>query len=153
VSAFKPHNMAPVIIGTPCRTLASYVVLQNHLPMAADYPSAYRGHPALPVLAAIPTTWDDTRTLQAVPGEVIVIARRHGDTWWIGGMNDRKERELRVPLRFLDAGQYAADIWRDDADAPYSLAHAKQEVDKEQTLRVQLAPAGGVLIRLKPLAP
>ena len=58
LSDFKPRYEAPLIIGTPCRTLASYVVLQNHLPMVADYPSAYRGHPALGILARIPTTWD-----------------------------------------------------------------------------------------------
>ena len=56
-------------MGTPCRMLATYVVFQNHLPMVADYPSAYRGHPALPVLAAIPTTWDDTRCLAGTVGE------------------------------------------------------------------------------------
>ena len=46
VAEFQPRNEAPLIMGTPCRTLASYVVFQNHLPMVADYPSAYRGHPA-----------------------------------------------------------------------------------------------------------
>src|SRR5262249_10690295 len=61
--AFKPRNEAPLVIGTPARTLASYVVYQNHLSMVADYPSAYRGHPGLPILAAIPTTWDDTKVL------------------------------------------------------------------------------------------
>jgi alpha-glucosidase len=57
VEEFRPRNEAPLVIGTPCRMLASYVVFQNHLPMVADYPSAYRGHPALPVLVAIPTMW------------------------------------------------------------------------------------------------
>ena len=46
VEEFRPRNEAPLVMGTPCRMLASYVVLQNHLPMVADYPSAYRGHPA-----------------------------------------------------------------------------------------------------------
>ena len=41
--------------------LATYIVFENHLPMVADYPSAYRGNPALPFLAQIPCTWDDTR--------------------------------------------------------------------------------------------
>ena len=49
---FRARNEAPLVIGTPCRMLASYVVYQNHLAMVADYPSAYRGHPLLPVLAA-----------------------------------------------------------------------------------------------------
>ena len=54
VEQFAARSEAPLVMGTPCHMLASYVVFQNHLPMVADYPSAYRGHPALPVLAAIP---------------------------------------------------------------------------------------------------
>jgi alpha-glucosidase len=152
VAAFKPRNVAPVIMGTPCRTLASYVVFQNHLAMVADYPSAYRGHPGLAVLSAIPTTWDDTRVLEAIPGEVIVIARRCRDTWWIGGMTNREPRELRLSLQFLAAERYAADIYRDDISAKYGLEHVAQELDAVQSLRVTLAPAGGFVVRLKPSA-
>ena len=62
---FKPRVAAPVVIGTPSRMLASYVVLQNHLPMMADYPSAYRSTPLTRVVAAVPATWDETRALAA----------------------------------------------------------------------------------------
>ena len=48
--------------------LAPYVVLQDHLATAADYPWAYRGHPALPVPTAVPTTWDDTSCLAGAVG-------------------------------------------------------------------------------------
>lgn len=81
VGEFRPRNEAPLVMGTPCRMLASYVVLQNHLPMVADYPSAYRGHPATRVLAQIPATWDDTRCLAGAVGQYVVIARRHGGEW------------------------------------------------------------------------
>ena len=106
ISEFRPRNEAPLVMGTPSRMLATYVVYQNHLPMVADYPSAYRGHPALPVLAAIPTTWDDTRCLAGSVGEYVVIARRHGNQWWVGAMNDRNPRELRIPFSFLGNGKY-----------------------------------------------
>src|SRR4029077_8098901 len=95
---FKPRYEAPLIMGTPCRTLATYVVFQNHLSMVADYPSAYRGHPALPALAEIPTTWDDTKAIAGEVGKLIVIARRNGDAWWIGAMNGREAREIIIPL-------------------------------------------------------
>ena len=58
---FKPRVAEPLVIGTPTRMLASYVVLQNHLPMMADYPSAYRRHPLTRVMSAVPATWDDTQ--------------------------------------------------------------------------------------------
>ena len=80
--------------------LASYAIFQNHLPMVADYPSAYRGHPALPILTAIPSTWDDTRFVSGTVGQTVAIARKHGDRWWIGATTDRQAREVRLPLTF-----------------------------------------------------
>ena len=137
-------------MGTPCRMLASYVVFQNHLPMVADYPSAYRGHPALPVLAAIPTTWDDTRCLAGKVGEFIVIARRHGTEWWVGAMGGRGPREVEVPLGFLGPGRFRAEIYRDDLNAAARLARRTENVAAADVLRAPLAPAGGLLIRLSP---
>jgi alpha-glucosidase len=151
VAEFKPQNDAPLVMGTPCRTLASYVVLQNHLSMVADYPSAYRDHPALPVLAAIPTTWDDTKVLSGAVGEWVAIARRHGDQWWVGAMTDRTSRELPVRLDFLGPGRYRAEIYRDDLAAKYGLATETRDVTARDIILTTLAPAGGLLLRLSPL--
>ena len=87
LAAYTPRYEAPLIIGTPCRTLASYVVFQNHLPMVADYPSAYRGHPALPVLAQIPTTWDDTKVLDG--GRTVHRHRPATESSVVGWRHDR----------------------------------------------------------------
>jgi alpha-glucosidase len=148
--AFKPRNEAPLVMGTPCRTLASYVVYQNHLSMVADYPSAYRGHRALPVLVKIPTTWDDTRVLEGKVGELAVIARRSGSDWYIGAMTDRRGRELTIPLDFLDSRPYRADVYHDDPEARGGLALRQERTDRKAVLRVKLSPAGGCLIRLTP---
>jgi alpha-glucosidase len=150
VEQFKPRNLAPEVMGTPSRTLASYVVYQNHLSMVADYPSAYRGHPALSMLARIPTTWDDTRVLAASVGEYVVIARRTGSDWYIGAMNDRRARSLRVGLNFLGAGRYQAEIYSDkpDASGPLALQQSKEMHGRGDTVSIVLAPAGGLLMRL-----
>ena len=135
---FRPRNAAPLVIGTPSRMLASYVVFQNHLPMVADYPSAYRGHPALPVLAAIPTTWDDTRCVAGKVGELIVMARRHRAEWWLGAMGDRKPRELEIPLDFLGPGRFRAEVYRDDLNAAARLSRRTEEVAATDLLRARL---------------
>jgi len=152
VAEFKPRNEAPLVIGTPCRTLASYVVFQNHLPMAADYPSAYRGHPALPVLAEIPTTWDDTKVLAGAVGNYIVIARRQAENWWVGAMTNRQGRELRISLGFLGTGRFQAKVYRDDLAATHRLSSASKNVGAEDEIQGKLAPAGGMLIHLSPTA-
>jgi alpha-glucosidase len=147
---FRARNEAPLVIGTPCRMLASYVVFQNHLPMVADYPSSYRGHPVLPVLAAIPTTWDDTRCLAGQVGELIVMARRYGRDWWVGAMGGREAREVEVPLSLLGPGRFRAEIHRDDPGAAARLSKGMQTVDAADVLRIRLEPAGGLLVRLAP---
>lgn len=93
VVEYRPRNAAPLVVGTPCHMLASYIVYQNHLPMVADYPSASRGHPALAMLVKIPATWDDTRCLAGSPGEYAIIARRSGADWYVGAMNGKKARD------------------------------------------------------------
>jgi len=148
--AFEPRNDAPLVIGTPARTLASYVVYQNHLSMVADYPTAYRGHPALPALAAIPTTWDETKVLDARVGEYVVMARRSDNGWHIGAMADGKLRTMLVPLTFLPAGQFAAAIWGDDLAAKHGISRREAQVTSADKLEVELVAAGGAYIRLDP---
>ena len=145
---FKPRVAAPVVIGTPSRMLASYVVLQNHLPMMADYPSAYRSNPLTRVTAAVPATWDDTRALSARVGEEVVVARRSGNDWWIGAMTDRHAREIRIPLSFLQPGRYQAEIYSDDLAAEHGFKRETRKVSPPDELSIRLAAAGGALVRL-----
>lgn len=147
VEDFKPRNIAPQVMGTPSRTLASYVVYQNHLPMVADSPSAYRGHPGLPALARIPTSWDDTKVLSGGVGEYVVIARRRGDEWYVAAMNDRRRRALDAPLRFLGPGRYRAEIYADD-QAARRLRKRTAVVTALDTLKIQMESAGGYMARL-----
>jgi alpha-glucosidase len=149
-SEFAPRNDAPLVMGTPARTLASYVVFQNHLSMVADYPCAYRGHPGLPILAAIPTTWDNTKVLDAKVGEYIVIARRHGSAWYIGLMTNGTPRTLEVPLGFLSERRYQAEIVSDDEKAKYGLSTKRKEVAPMDTLVVRLSSGGGGFVRIWP---
>ena len=145
---FKARNAEPLVIGTPVRMLASYVVLQNHLPMMADYPSAYRRHPLTRVMSAVPATWDDTQALSARVGEEVVIARRSGNDWWIGAMTDRNAREVRVPLKFLPPGLFQAEIYQDDPDAEHGFKRETRKVIPPDEISLRLATAGGALVRL-----
>jgi alpha-glucosidase len=148
--AFRPRDKAPLVVGTPCRTLASYVVYQNHLSMVADSPSAYAGHPALPVLVNIPTTWDDTRVVAEEVGRFVAIARRNGDVWHLGAMTDRKARALKLPLKFLGPGRYTAAQWVDDAGAKHGLSPREAVVTAAEELTVDLAASGGTYVKFTP---
>lgn len=148
---FKPRVAAPLVIGTPVRMLASYVVLQNHLPMMADYPSAYRGHPLTKVIASVPATWDDTRALVANVGEQVAVARRSGNSWWIGAMTDRHARNLKLSLSFLPPGHFRAEIYQDDLGAPHGFKLETREVTPVDAFDLRLAESGGALVKLTPV--
>ena len=146
--AFKPRQRAPVVMGTPCRTLASYVVYQNHMSMVADSPTAYAGNPALPVLVKIPTTWDDTRVAAASVGEFVAIARRHGDVWHVGAMTDQEKRSLTLPLDFLSPGRFRTEIWTDDSRAKHGFSRRESLVTAADILSIDLDASGGAYLRM-----
>lgn len=152
-AAFKPHNIAPNVLGTRCHHLAMYVCFDNPNPMLADYPTAYEGQPGFDFLKLVPTWWDQTRVLEGKVGELLVTARRKGKTWYIGCVSARHPRDLDLPLTFLGAGQYRADLWKDAPDAetdPNHLTMENLQVSSDQTLKVHIALDGGFVARFSP---
>ena len=146
---YRFRDKAPPVQGTRGHQLAMYVVYQNHLPMMADYPAAYRGQPGLEFLTQVPTTWDETRVLHAEMGRCLVIARRSGDAWYLGGMTATEAQELALPLDFLGDGSFEAELYLDrPAGRPNSVTRRKQAVSAAETLRVTIPRAGGFAARL-----
>jgi alpha-glucosidase len=150
---FQPQYVAPVVMGTRARALAMYVVQENHLPMVADYPAAYRGETGIEFLARVPATWEETRVLHGQVGRFITIARRSGRDWYVGSMTDGTPRDLSIPLDFLPEGEFLAEIYEDDLeklDQPSSVRKSRIPVTARDTLTARMVPAGGHVIHLTP---
>ncbi|MFS8098920.1 glycoside hydrolase family 97 catalytic domain-containing protein [Lentzea alba] len=91
------------------------VVYESGWTHFADKPEAYERHPqALRYLNQLPTVWDETRLLDGDPDTHAVVARRHGDRWFVGGITTT-ERTLKAQLGFLGAGQWLVETVRDPA--------------------------------------
>jgi alpha-glucosidase len=143
---FRPRNRLPVIMGTRCYSLALYVVYENPMPMVADAPSAYEGQDGFEFLRKVPTTWDETRFVAGDPGEYIVMARRNGRKWYLGGITNWTSRKINVPLTFLSAGNFRATIFADgstDESKPNRVTVSKADTDRNGKLLIQMAPGGG----------
>ncbi|MGD0500919.1 MAG: glycoside hydrolase family 97 C-terminal domain-containing protein, partial [Bryobacteraceae bacterium] len=87
------------------------------------------------------------------PGEYVVIARRHGRDWFLGGMTNWESRQIDIPLAFLGAGKFTARIYADAADAaihPKNVTITTQAVDSSMRLKPRLAPGGGYAVRFIP---
>jgi alpha-glucosidase len=148
---FKPHHIAPPVLGTRCHHLAMYVCFDNPNPMIADYPTAYEGQPGFDFLLEVPTWWDETRVITGEIGEYLVTARRKGSTWYLGGMSAGHGRELNLPLTFLGTKTYAATIWVDAPNAetdPNHLITRSATVRARETLNIKVATDGGFVAQL-----
>ena len=150
---FKPRDLKPYVMGTRSNQLALYVVFENPMPMVADDPSAYEGQPGFDFVAEVPTTWDETRFVAGEVGEYIVVARRQGKNWYLGGITNWTSRELTIPLDFLGRGSFETTLYLDgslDEEDPNAIRIEKREMSAGTPLRVSLAPGGGVAAVFRP---
>jgi alpha-glucosidase len=143
---FKARNIDPMCQGTRAHQLAMYVVFESPLVMLSDYPEIYDHNPEMEFLDRIPTVWDETKVVNGEPSQYVTIARRHGDTWYLGAMTNWDARDLEIPLNFLGAGEFEAQIFADGADADKvatSVAISKKQVKAGDKLMIHLASGGG----------
>ncbi len=152
-AAFQPELLSPVVLGTRCHHMALYLVFENPMPMLADRPDHYEGQAGFDFLSKMPTTWDETRFVAGAPGEYVVLARRHGSEWFLGGITNWTPRTLDVPLTFLGLGTYAATLHVDgslDEERPNEISQVSKDVNPQSRLTISVAPGGGFVGRLAP---
>lgn len=108
----------PMSQGTRCRQLAEYVIFESPLNMMCDSPSNYKDEEeCAKFITEIPTVWDETVALDGKVGEYVVIARRSGDRWYIGGISNWEEREIEIDLSVLNLKHQQAIEFRDGVNA------------------------------------
>lgn len=145
---------------TLAKQLALYVTICSPLQMAADLPESYeKKMDAFQFIKDVAVDWDDSKYLEAEPGEYITEARKAKGTnnWFVGAITNENSRTATVDLSFLDAGKkYNATIYADADDAHYEKNPAaykitKQVVDNKTILNLKLAPGGGCAVSIVPL--
>jgi alpha-glucosidase len=90
--------------------------------------------------------------LAAAPGEYVVLARRKGQRWYIGGIDgDANGRKLQLDLSFLGEGRFSASVIADGANDD-SFAEATNDVTRHDRLPIAMRPRGGFVATLTPAA-
>lgn len=149
---YYPSNSEPMSQGTRCHQLAMYIVLESPFNMLCDSPSNYMREPeSTSFIAQVPTVWDETVVLDGKMGEYIITARRKGDTWFVGGLNNWDARDVEVDLSFLSSGSHKAVLFKDGVNAHRTARDYKREevrVSSTQPLKVHLAPGGGFTLQI-----
>jgi len=132
--------------------LAMYVVLESYLGSLCDYPDAYEGQPGFGFLKEVPTTWDETRVLDAEVSKYVVVARRKNQDWYIGAITNSEARDISIDLSALTDGSHRGVIYKDPMDAgelPNRLQEESFVVKPGQKQTIHLAAGGGTVIVLK----
>ena len=140
--------------GTRTHQLALFLVYESPLQMFSGNPSTAWTEPAfMELLGSFPTTWQETRVLQARLGDHLVLARRHGERWYLAAINDWTPFETAVKLDFLPNGKtYRATICADGVNAHrYGSDYTLREltVKAGDALPIKLAPGGGWVMVLE----
>jgi hypothetical protein len=159
---FKLKGYAPgaperSVHSTLAKQLALYVTLYSPVEMVADLPENYETRPdAFQFIKDVPVDWDDTRILEAEPGDYITIARKEKgkDNWFIGAITDENARTTTILLNFLQKGKkYKTIVYEDAQNAdwktnPEAYSIRSLPVDSNTRLKLSLAPGGGTAISI-----
>ena len=136
--------------GTTRRTtdvfqLATAVLFQNPIQNFALAPNNLTDAPQLCIdfMKQVPTTWDEVRFIDGYPGKYVVLARRHGDTWYVAGINATQEPlKLKVDLPMLSGK--TVSCYKDDKKQQPMCESLKVKADKK--VQLDILPQGGVVL-------
>ncbi len=153
---FRAIFNRPMSMGTRCHQLAMYVIYESPLQMLCDHPSNYYKEPeAMEFLSPVPVDWDQTEVLKAKVSDYLIMARRNGDRWYLGGMTDWSQREFEINFLFLPKGKkYKMILLKDGINANKWAPDFKREemtVDKNTQLSLVMAKGGGFAAQLVPI--
>ena len=133
--------------------LGMYVVLECYLGMVCDTPMAYEGQEGFEFIQKVPTSWDETVVPASELMEYACVARRSGDDWYVGAINNTKARTISVPTGFLSPGEYEAEIFCDADDSeqyPNKLVKKTVKADHKGVINLDLASGGGAAMHIYP---
>lgn len=134
---------------TNAHELAQSVVFESGIQHFADSVEAYRGLPEAPkrFLREVPAAWDEIRGLSGEPGQSIVVARRSGRTWYVGGLNADMPTTAIVPLDFLGPGAWTVELIA-DGDVDREFRASTRLVSSTDSLTIPMRPRGGFVVRI-----
>ena len=155
-SKVNPNNTSRVR-STIARQLALYVTMYSPLQMAADLPENYEAHmDAFQFIKDVPVDWQETRYLEAEPGDYVTIARKdkNSENWFVGSTVDENGHESKLVFDFLTPGvKYEATIYRDGKEAswdknPKDYVIEKKTITSKSKLTLRSASGGGYAISI-----
>ena len=154
-----PHGQVQT---TLAKQLALYVTMYSPLQMAADRIESYENYmDAFQFIKDVAIDWDETKYLEAEPGDYLTIARKEkgSNNWFVGGITDENARTAHFSLDFLQPGkEYVATLYADAKDADYQTNPTAYQIKKgvvtsDSNLNIDLARSGGFALSIMEATP
>ena len=144
---FKVDYSKPMSMGTKAHQLALYITLDSPLSMLADSPTNYEQEPvATSFIASLPRRYDEKVVMSGTMGKYIVVARRSGQDWYVGGLTNWESRDIEMDWSFLDSERrYTIQAF---TDADRAEKFRLSETTPAECRNIHLASGGGFLLKV-----
>jgi alpha-glucosidase len=146
-------NQTPAVVwNTRAAELSKFVIYESPLTVVCDHPDNILNHPGADFLKIVPTTWDDIKFIGGYPEDYVAIAKRSGETWFVGVMNNSIGKIIELKTDFLSAGTYIAETWADTKNSdkePKELKKTIISIKSGETMKVTMAKNGGYVAVIK----
>jgi len=134
--------------GTHAYQMAMPIVYEAGLMIYAEHGQKLLEWPGREMIKDVPAAWDETKFIEGFPSSHIVIARRKGEEWFIGGMTDAP-RSVKIPLDFLKHNQEYTALLFTDLDS-VQMKRDVRTLNNTDLLEIDMLPRGGFAMRIVP---
>lgn len=148
-----PSDFTPAIIPywsntvTTAHNMGIAITMESGMPTFSDVPEHYTSGEYLDFYRNLPVVWDETRLVKAKLGDYVVIARRSGNKWWVGGCSAYKD-SITIDLSFLSSGEYTATVYTDGDDYT-KVNKSQQNVTEKTSLTLDVQKGGGFALTIE----
>jgi alpha-glucosidase len=146
------QQVPAIVWNTRAAELSKFVIYESPLTVVCDHPDNILNQPGADFLKIVPTVWDDIKYLGGYPGDWVAIAKRSGDNWFVGILNNSIGKSIDIKLDFLPAGSYEMEIWADAKKSdikPMELKEMEQSTKSGDSIKVTMAKNGGFVALIK----
>lgn len=144
-SAQRPNSAS---MGTRVYQLALFVLFESGLQMLCDNPTMYyQNQECTDFITQVPVTWDETKVLQAELGQSVLVAKRKGEKWYLGGITNENERTIDLNFNFLPKNKgYTINYFEDGINANrQAMDYRKKEttIKSDDSMQIKMSRNGG----------
>lgn len=156
VTAKEFKGQSPTLVSnTRAAELSKFVIYESPYTVVCDHPDNIYNQVGEDFLQIVPTTWDDIKFIGGTIDTYVALAKKSGNSWFIGALNNSQARTIALDLSFLPNGKYTIEYWADGKNANKKATDCVHKSipftvsDNNTTLKVNLANAGGYVAVIK----